>query len=79
MCGGKYINALGEEFIQQPQPRDVIQRSAFKEIRDGRGTERGGVYIDLRHSPLTSGEIEDQLKHSLAEEVAKERWQLIKE
>ena len=30
MCGGKYINALGDEFIQQPQPRDVIQRSAYK-------------------------------------------------
>ena len=78
MCGGKYINALGDEFIQQPQPRDVIQKAAFKEIRDGRGTEKGGVYIDLTRSPLTSEEIEDQLKHSLAEEVAKERWQLIK-
>jgi len=78
MCGGKYINALGDEFIKQPQPRDVIQRAAFKEIREGRGTERGGVYIDLTLSPLTSEEIEDQLKHSLAEEVAKERWQLIK-
>ena len=78
MCGGKYINALGDEFIQQPQPRDVIQKSAFKEIREGRGTEKGGVYIDLTKSPLTSEEIEEQLKHSLAEEVAKERWQLIK-
>ncbi|MBN2059905.1 MAG: FAD-binding protein [Deltaproteobacteria bacterium] len=78
MCGGKYINAMGDEFIKQPQPRDVIQRAAFKEIREGRGTERGGVYIDLTRSPLTSEEIEEQLKHSLAEEVAKERWQLIK-
>jgi fumarate reductase (CoM/CoB) subunit A len=78
MCGGKYINALGDEFIKQPQPRDVIQRAAFKEIREGRGTERGGVYIDLTRSPLTSEQIEEQLKHSLAEEVAKERWQLIK-
>lgn len=78
MCGGKYINALGDEFIQQPQPRDVIQRSAYREIKEGRGTKRGGVYIDLTRSPLSGEEIEDQLKHSLAEEVAKERWQLIK-
>ncbi len=78
MCGGKYINALGDEFIQQPQPRDVIQRSAYKEIKEGRGTERGGVFIDLTRSPLTSEEIEDQLKHSLAVEIAKERWELIK-
>lgn len=78
MCGGKYINSMGDEFIKQPQPRDVIQRSAYKEIKEGRGTERGGVFIDLTRSPLTSEEIEEQLKHSLAEEVAKERWQLIK-
>lgn len=79
MCGGKYINALGDEFIRQPQPRDVIQRAAHKEIREGRGTVRGGVFIDLRRSSLTRGEIEVQLKHSLAEEVAKERWRLIKQ
>ena len=78
MCGGKYINALGDEFIQQPQPRDVIQRSAYKEIKEGRGTERGGVFIDLTKSPLSSEEIEEQLKHSLAVEIAKERWELIK-
>jgi fumarate reductase (CoM/CoB) subunit A len=78
MCGGKYINALGDEFIQQPQPRDVIQRSAYKEIKEGRGTERGGVFIDLTKSPLSSEEIKEQLKHSLAVEIAKERWELIK-
>jgi fumarate reductase (CoM/CoB) subunit A len=78
MCGGKYINSMGDEFIKQPQPRDVIQRSAYREIKEGRGTERGGVFIDLTRSPLTSKEIEEQLKNSLAEEVAKERWQLIK-
>ena len=78
MCGGKYINALGDEFIQQPQPRDVIQKAALKEIREGRGTQKGGVFIDLTRSPLTSEQIEEQLKHSLAEEVARERWQLIK-
>ena len=78
MCGGKYVNARGEEFLKPPQPRDAIQRLAFKEIREGRGTERGGVYIDLTLSPLSSEEIEKQLKLSLAEEIAKERWKLIK-
>ena len=78
MCGGKYVNALGEEFLQLPVPRDAIQRLAHKEIREGRGTERGGVYIDLTRSLLSSEEIEEQLKHSLAEEIAKERWKLIK-
>jgi fumarate reductase (CoM/CoB) subunit A len=78
MCGGEYRNALGQEFIKLPQPRDAIQRQAYKEIREGRGTERGGVYIDLTVSPLSSHELEEQLKSSLAAEVAKERWNLIK-
>ncbi|HUJ69248.1 MAG TPA: FAD-dependent oxidoreductase, partial [Syntrophorhabdales bacterium] len=50
MCGGKYINGLGKEFLQLPQPRDAIQRLAHKEIKEGRGTEHGGVYIDLTRS-----------------------------
>jgi fumarate reductase (CoM/CoB) subunit A len=79
MCGGKYVNALGQEFMKLPQPRDAIQRLAYKEIKEGRGTERGGVFIDLTLSPLSSEEIEEELKLSLAEEIAKERWKLIKE
>jgi fumarate reductase (CoM/CoB) subunit A len=78
MCGGKYVNALGKEFMKLPQPRDVLQRLAYKEIKEGRGTERGGVFIDLTVSPLSSEEIEEQLKISLAVEIAKERWKLIK-
>jgi fumarate reductase (CoM/CoB) subunit A len=78
LCGGEYRNALGQEFIKLPQPRDAIQRLAYKEIKEGRGTERGGVYIDLTVSPLSSQEIEEQLKSSLAAQVAKERWKLIK-
>jgi fumarate reductase (CoM/CoB) subunit A len=78
MCGGKYINALGQEFMKLPQPRDALQRLSHKEIKEGRGTERGGVYIDLTVSPLSSKEVEEQLKSSLAVEIAKERWKLIK-
>lgn len=77
MCGGKYINALGEEYIKLPQPRYAIQRASQKEIRAGRGTERGGVFIDLTKSPLSSEEIEHEIKESLAIFVAKERWRLI--
>jgi fumarate reductase (CoM/CoB) subunit A len=78
MCGGKYVNALGNEFMRLPLPRDALQRLAYKEIKEGRGTERGGVFIDLTLSQLSSGEIEEHLKISLAEEIAKERWKLIK-
>jgi fumarate reductase (CoM/CoB) subunit A len=78
MCGGKYINALGQEYMKLPQPRDALQRLSYKEIKEGRGTERGGVYIDLTVSPLSSKEVEEQLKSSLAVGIAKERWKLIK-
>jgi fumarate reductase (CoM/CoB) subunit A len=78
LCGGQYRNALDEEFVKLPQPRDAIQRFAHKEIKEGRGTERGGVYIDLTVSPLSSEEIEEGLKKSLAADMAKERWKLIK-
>jgi fumarate reductase (CoM/CoB) subunit A len=78
LCGGQYRNALGEEFVNLPQPRDAIQRFAYKEIKEGRGTERGGVFIDLTVSPLSSEQIEAGLRSSLAADTAKERWQLIK-
>jgi fumarate reductase (CoM/CoB) subunit A len=78
LCGGQYRNALNEEFMKLPQPRDALQRLAYKEIKEGRGTERGGVFIDLTVSPLSSPEIEEQLKKSLAAEMATQRWKLIK-
>jgi fumarate reductase (CoM/CoB) subunit A len=77
-CGGKYMNALGQEFMKLPLPRDAIQRLAYKEIKDGRGTKQGGVYIDLTVSPLPGKEIEEKIKESLAVKFAKKRWELIK-
>jgi fumarate reductase (CoM/CoB) subunit A len=78
LCGGQYRNALGNEFLKLPQPRDAIQRLAYREIKEGRGTERGGVFIDLTVSPLSSRQIEAGLKSSLAAEMATGRWKLIK-
>ena len=78
MCGGEYRNALGKEYMKLPQPRDVIQRLAYREIKEGRGTPRGGVYIDLSVSPLPSAEIERQLQKALGGDIARERWNLIK-
>ena len=78
LCGGKYVNALGQEFLKLPQPRDMIQKLAYKEIKEGRGSPRGGVFIDLSASPLTREEIEKNLRVSLGGEIAKGRWELIK-
>jgi fumarate reductase (CoM/CoB) subunit A len=79
MCGGKYVNALGQEYMKLPTPRDMIQKLAYEEIKAGRGTERGGVYIDLSVSPLSREEIEKQLQIALSGEVARDRWNLVKE
>ena len=79
MCGGKYRNANGEEFMKLPLTRAETQILAHEEIAKGNGSDRGGVFIDLTASPLSSEEVERQLKMSLGVETAKERWKLIKD
>jgi succinate dehydrogenase / fumarate reductase flavoprotein subunit len=46
----------GERFMERYSPdqmeldaRDIVARAIAEEIREGRGTENGGVYLDLSH------------------------------
>ncbi|WP_137289629.1 L-aspartate oxidase [Natronorubrum halophilum] len=48
--------SLGDRFMERYSPdqmeldaRDVVARAIAQEVREGRGTERGGVYLDISH------------------------------
>lgn len=55
-AGGHLLNAHGERFMSrydsaklERSTRDRVSRASFMEIRAGRGTPRGGVFLDVRH------------------------------
>ncbi len=55
-AGGHLKNALGERYMARYDPermerstRDVVARAGYTEILEGRGTPRGGVFIDVSH------------------------------
>lgn len=56
--GGILRNALGERFMARYDPqrmelstRDRVALAAYTEIQEGRGTENGGVWLDVSHLP----------------------------
>ena len=64
--GGILLNSKGERFMKNydPErmelgPRDVVARAVYNEIISGRGTEHGGVWLDVTH--LRKEVIQDRL------------------
>lgn len=56
--GGRLLNGVGERFMARYDPermelstRDRVALGAFTEIKEGRGTPNGGVWLDVSHLP----------------------------
>ncbi|MGH7398625.1 MAG: FAD-binding protein [Candidatus Rokuibacteriota bacterium] len=55
-AGGRLLNGRGERFMQrydevrlERSTRDLVARACYTEVREGRGTPNGGVWIDVSH------------------------------
>jgi fumarate reductase (CoM/CoB) subunit A len=75
---GKLLNSRGEEFLPPGKlpVRDVLTRLIIEEIEKGRGTKRGGVYLDVSQSPKSREEI-DRIIEEIGAEIQFKRLEYL--
>ena len=61
-AGTKLVNGLGERFVDELQPRDVVAAAILREVREGRGVERDGQIGVFLDTPRIIAEQPDILK-----------------
>lgn len=56
--GGHLLNTKGERFLLKVRPqgeagasKTLINQQIWQQVKAGNGTDKGGVYVDLRHIP----------------------------
>jgi fumarate reductase flavoprotein subunit len=65
-AGGWLLNGVGERFMSryderaERATRDIVSRSIYREMRDGRTTPHGGVWIQMQH--LGADQVRRQFK-----------------
>ncbi|MDK4684446.1 FAD-binding protein [Kingella negevensis] len=61
-AGTKLVNGLGERFVDELQPRDVVAAAILREVQEGRGVERDGQVGVFLDTPRIIAEQPDILK-----------------
>jgi succinate dehydrogenase / fumarate reductase, flavoprotein subunit len=85
--GGLLYNANNERFMpryaQRAElgPRDVVARAIYWEVEHGRGTKRGGVWLDITTKPKDYilkrlPKMYEQFQHYLGIDISKERMEV---
>src|SRR4051794_15352793 len=86
--GGILLNSKGERFMKNyyPErmelgPRDIVARANYNEIISGRGTEHGGVWLDITHLPKEKildrlPTMYEQFKNIAGTDISKEKMEV---
>lgn len=63
-----FLNTKGERFMLRYNPsgaefatKEVLVQSIAREVKEGRGTKRGGVYSDLSHLPWSNPSVQKDM------------------